>query len=382
MMGNVTILNSEAAADFSRGHAVGDVVSCMRDIGLASLARMYCPEERLFHFRLARNAHGIVPQGLSHRYTAIALIGLAGESPQTAAAVLGKHSAHDVCERMIQDAATSTNLGDVALTCWAAIANQHDPEVAFRRMLDLRPELSSQPTVEFAWALTALCVAPERGDDELRNGVAERLMQSFSSEAGIFPHNIGTSNRRSHVACFADQVYPILALSEFSRLTGNRKALSVASRCARQICSCQGAAGQWWWHYDARTGDVIEGYPVYAIHQDAMGPMALFALRDAGGPDFSKEINLGLSWLASAPELDGGSLIDDAAGVIWRKVARREPNKFTRYAQAAASWLHPSLRVPAIDATLPARIIDYETRPYHIGWMLYAIQRAGSTWKV
>ena len=41
---------------------------------------------------------------------------------------------------------------------------------------------------------------------------------------------------------------------------------------------------------DVRTGRVIEGYPVYAIHQDAMGPMALFALEDACGVQHWDEV--------------------------------------------------------------------------------------------
>jgi hypothetical protein len=76
--------------------------------------------------------------------------------------------------------------------------------------------------------------------------------------------------------------------------------------------------------------------------------------------------------LASSPELRGGSLVDRAAGLIWRKVARREPGKLTRYAQAVASGLHPRLRLPLADALFPPGTIDYEDRPYHLGWVLHA----------
>jgi len=58
---------------------VSEVVRKLRSIAIHSLARMYRPEEQLFAFRLRRNGQGEVLEGVSRRYTAIALIGLADE---------------------------------------------------------------------------------------------------------------------------------------------------------------------------------------------------------------------------------------------------------------------------------------------------------------
>ena len=55
--------------------------------------------------------------------------------------------------------------------------------------------------------------------------------------------------------------------------------------------------GQWWWHYDSLTGNVFQRYPVYAVHQHGMAPMALFALADAARLDFSQSICNGLAWI-------------------------------------------------------------------------------------
>ena len=152
----------------------------------------------------------------------------------------------------------------------------------------------------------------------------------------------------------------------------NNARVDASLACARHFCALQGDKGQWWWHYDVRSGRVIEGYPVYAVHQDSMAPMALLEVQDATGHSFAREIALGMSWLEASPELEGGSLIDDNAGIIWRKVARREPAKLSRYLQAAASGVHPTLRVPGIEKILRPTAIDYEDRPYHLGWVLYA----------
>jgi hypothetical protein len=100
--------------------------------------------------------------------------------------------------------------------------------------------------------------------------------------------------------------------------------------------------------------------------------MALLALAAAGGPRMDAHIARGLSWLASAPELKDGSLIDPAAHMVWRKVARREPGKTSRYIQSATARFLPSLRAPGLDRLFPPGEIDYEDRPYHYGWLLYA----------
>ncbi len=116
---------------------------------------------------------------------------------------------------------------------------------------------------------------------------------------------------------------------------------------------------------------MLERYPVYSVHQDSMAPMALFALAEACGQDHSESIEKGLRWLVNPAEKTE-SLIDVERNVIWRKLARREPNKLARRLHAAASRLHPTIRLPAVDVAFPPNTVDYETRPYHMGWILHA----------
>lgn len=350
------------------------LVERLRSLALSGLARMYQPEERLFVFRLRGSRRGLVAEGLSRRYSAISLIGLAGESESAAKVIVGGHGLHDVCGRLMADITRVDNLGDVALTLWAARAVGYpDRRWARERLHELRPADRPYPVIELAWALAALCADEAAPAGDLRHRLAQRLVDSCRPRSGLFPHGGGvTRGMGAHVSCFADLVYPIHALALYAGLTGDPDALDAATRCGRQLHRLQGPAGQWWWHYDRRTGRVIERYPVYAVHQDAMAPLAFFALEAAGGPSFREAVHKGLDWLERAPELGGGSLIDEEAGIIWRKVARREPGKLARYAQAAASRVHPALRVPGLDLLLPARVIDHEDRPYHLGWLLRA----------
>jgi hypothetical protein len=374
-VGSAVGVAASAGATGKSAPGAAELISRLRPIAIRSLRRMYAPQEKLFVFRLRRQSGVVVRQGLSPRYTAITLIGLAEADDSVRASILGEHSLHDVCERLKQEAERSQNLGDVALITWAAQAVGYpDRRWAWQKLMSLRPHDAGHPTVEAAWTLAALCVDREAPCARQREQLAQRLLGSFSRRAHVFPHLLGDQGKglRAHVACFADQVYPIHALSHYFMLAGERAALQAAEACAGQICRLQGDAGQWWWHYDYRTGDVVEGYPVYAIHQDAMAPMALFALRQAGGADFSKELEKGLAWLEGCPELGGGSLIDVDADLVWRKVARREPAKLSRALQAGASRLHSALRVPGTDVAFPATAVDYEDRPYHLGWLFYA----------
>jgi hypothetical protein len=310
-----------------------------------------------------------MPAGVSDRYSAIMLIGLAADG--LANWDLPYDPATLVAE-MVNDLATWHNLGDAALIAWAAHAIGVDSTAAWGHVRHLFERRAAHPTVETAWALAAATIDHRTAGNDLQRRLAEHLLTAWNPSTGLFGHTAGGHNSRSHVSCFADQVYPIFALARYAAQQVDLASLDTAAKCGRRICALQGHDGQWPWHYDPRTGLVVESYPVYAVHQDAMGPMALRALQDAGGGQFDTFISKGLRWLESAPELHGGSLIDDDAHMVWRKVARREPLKMTRYVQAACTRLHPRLRAPGVDALFPPGVIDREDRPYHWGWFLYA----------
>jgi len=356
-------------------------VQRLRRIALDSLRRMFVPAEGQFVFRIRKNSGGMVSEGRSKRYTAIALIGLANESEAASRRVLAGAARAEIAGRFLAEVGAWANLGDVALTLWAGRACADASRApALDRLRELDPLGRPHATVELAWSLTALCVGPGGlMDESLARGIARRLLSCFGERSSVFSHwaTDGSAGGtripiwRRHLACFADQVYPIQALSHYGGLTRDGNALEAARRCAEHICRLQGEAGQWWWHYDVRTGDVVEGYPVYAVHQDAMAPMALLAAAGATGVDFSAAIGRGLDWLAHSPEI-GASLVDESSNVIWRKVCRREPGKLVRGMQAAVSCCHRSLRVPGVNVIFPPISIDYESRPYHMGWILYA----------
>ena len=280
-------------------------------------------------------------------------------------------------------ARTHQDPGAVALAAWAAAEVDHRFDAAlFERLRRWLTNPEPLPTVDVSWMLTAAVAARALGDTTEVADRASRRLLAAQSPHGIFPHALPAASQgrfRAHVGCFADQVYPVQALARLAAATGDAPALIAANRCAARICALQGADGQWWWHYDVRDGSVVEGFPVYSVHQHAMGPMALFDLLESGGDDHRHEIFLGLRWLETHPEVLG-ELVDERHGVVWRKVGRREPAKAVRKLNAVTTSLRPGLHLPGLDRAFPPTEIDHECRPYELGWLLYAwLRPSGST---
>lgn len=313
-------------------------------------------------------------EGTNLRYGAMAALGLGRTSEATQRRVLSGRCAAEITRLTATAAQTSDDPGAVALAVWAAAEVDHSfagPLVSrLRELLDGRP----LPTVDAAWMLTAGVAAASYGDADDVVARATALLLDHAGASGLYPHMLPASAQarwRSHVGSFADQVYPLQALARASTLTGDRSLLERANAIAERLCRLQGEAGQWWWHYDSRDGSVVEAYPVYSVHQHAMGPMVLFDLWEAGGDDHRGEIARGLGWLTRHPEVVE-ELVSERHRLVWRKVGRREPPKAARAIAALTTSLRPGLRLPGLDRVLPTTVVDHECRPYELGWLLYA----------
>jgi len=333
---------------------------------------------------------------MSVRYSAIAALGLNRAGEATRRQVLGGQDLPELLPGILGLALAGRDPGALALAVWSTVevASATSGEAALperdrlARALDrlLRTARAGVPlaTIDQAWALMALLAAGRSPAVAELAGGAEQVAEATDCAAahllasqgagGLFPHHVapGRSSRlRSHVSCFADQAYPIQALSRYSAAAGGARALEAAVACAERIVALQGDQGQWWWHYDWRRGSVIERYPVYSVHQYALAPMALLEVRDAGGPAHGPAIAKGLGWLVEHPEA-GGELIVDELGVVWRTVGRHEPSKIVRTFRSAASAAAPGLRLSWLDWVFPPGPVQRECRPFELGWLLYA----------
>ncbi|WP_214409882.1 hypothetical protein [Sphaerisporangium fuscum] len=364
-------------------------VTDMVDLAVRGLPPGYVDGEFVFTRRGRVEGDGAdakwtaVPEGRSVRYTAIVALGVNTLPEERQRQALAGETALELAGRLVKRLPQVTGLGDAALIAWAAAETGH-PELpaALEHLARLDDALSDGAqvyTVEAAWALAGLVAARKAGGDvpDARLERSRARILGGLAEDRLYRHVLGPAAGplvpwyRAHVGCFADQVYPLQALARLHALTGDAEALRAAEQVSEGICAAQGAEGQWWWHYDARSGAVVEGYPVYSVHQLSMGPMALLDLADAGGRLRMDEIALGLRWMLERPET-GERLVLPELDLTWRKAAREDPRKVVRGARAAATRVMQGARLSVLDKVYPPVAVDRECRPYELGWLLYA----------
>lgn len=316
--------------------------------------------------------------GFSIRYAAISQIGIA-EWLKTHP----EDRAHlpNLWPKIIDNYHNITDIGDLALVLWAAVANKADNCELLARTLSTswQSQANLCNAVELGWIIQACTLAlSEQGHlkphiGPVLNQAKTNLVSLFRPQQNLFQRHNRTGlaeiiSRR--IACFADQVYPILAMSTYGLLFNDKQSIEIAAIATEKICRLQGPLGQWWWHYDTSRGEVSEEYPVFSVHQHAMAPMAIMASDKASGENHLREIELSLRWIFGNNELNSDMVLDNI-GIIWRDIEKREPVKLSRGLRSllCISNLH-SLNKLAGKCFIGFRI-NYECRPYELGWILY-----------
>ncbi len=276
------------------------------------------------------------------------------------------------------------NIGDLGLLLWlCALMTPERYEEVYRSFnvanaLGHYRDGPGGPTMELAWFISGLAhgaMAGQRnipGLTDLAHTCFE-LIKKNQGRNGVFGHLASRKGiagaLRGRLGSFADQVYPIYALSKFGRAFGNDEALQSAQQCAQTICEFQGQLGQWWWHYDSQTGRVVGRYPVYSVHQDAMAPMALLALGESTEQDYTSYIFKGLAWIYGGNELNR-NLCETSTNIVWRSIYLPKPRSYIMKAGSLLGF-GPGTAAPA------GLRVDFEDRPYHFGWVLYALGQYG-----
>lgn len=355
-----------------------DTVRRFVNLAVQGLVPMFDRQRQLFCYKLKKSDQGMVQEGLSHRYTMMTLMGL-HRLQQSGATSPFDHKA--MIQALVSDLAWVDNLGDLGVLLWMCGVVCPEKFAQLEPRLDLQTALTrfrgarQGVTMELAWFLTGLSywgqAHPEKLSQlELLAFETYKILSKNQGERGFFGH-LSTSASivgmaRGRTGSFADQVYPIYGMAQFSKAYGHEEAAKRALKCAQGICEDQGPLGQWWWHYDAPGGRVTDGYPVFSVHQHAMGPMTLFGLGEVIDRNFDEWIYKGLRWINSNNEL-GYDMEAPANGVIWRCIFRSR-RSLSRYLKAGfGSYSNTVQHHRAEDLE-----VKFECRPYELGWLLYA----------
>jgi hypothetical protein len=345
------------------------------ELAAAGLVQMFDEESRLFCNTFIRTESGMVRRGISHRYTLMTLLGLhrfessGGKS---------RIATQPVLDDLLRDTSWIASAGDLGLLLWTCA--ELAPECVQQVYRDAKaaealtrfPDGRQGCTMEVAWYLTGLANCCRIGHSELPGlneqiVAAREILESNSGQSGVYGHSAKSKSPagqlRRKIGSFADQVYPTIAFSHLSRALHDAEAREMALRTARTMCQLQASQGEWCWHYNSMTGRVVNRYPIYSVHQHAMGPMMLFAAAEATGCNFREAIYRGLGWISGQNEL-GLDFVEKPLNLVWRCLYLERPEAYLDTTLRALK-----LRTGAGSGRLNVR---YECRPYELGWLLYA----------
>jgi hypothetical protein len=351
-------------------------IPALCDMAAAGLAKMLDPERHMFCAVFNRTEKGMSRERLSPRYTMMTLLGLhryeqsGGCSPVAIAPML---------DALLLDTHWIGSAGDLGLLLWtcAELVPEWLPDVYQRvgaqNALERFSDGRRGRTMEVAWYLTGIASCYLAGYGDLR-GLADQAVTA----RGILERNCGVSGVYGHlsrngslagyvrgrVGSFADQVYPTIAFARLSLALHDEEAGQMALRTAEKMCELQGPLGEWCWQYDSVSVKVVSRYPVYSVHQHAMGPMMLQAVSEATGFDFSEAIDRSLAWISGNNELHR-DFVEPSLGLVWRCIYL---DSLDAYTDAALRVMH--FRRGAADANRLS--VRHECRPYELGWLLYA----------
>lgn len=233
-------------------------------------------------------------------------------------------------------------------------------------------------TMGLAWMLTALTFEFRRNNNLFVESklidVAQLLNKRFIKKTRFFLHRDKKNARwdiRYNIANFADQAYSIYALSMYTHFTKDERYLETLNLCGRKISSFQGKKGQWWWHYNALTGSIIQKYPVFSVHQDSIAPFALMALSDVSNVSYNSNISLGLRWISKENELEF-DMINEDRNFVRRGIGRNWIlSKIQKLTTVASNFNLTHGMAEKYDQPKYLKVINWE-HSYHLGWILYA----------
>jgi hypothetical protein len=327
-------------------------------------------------------------------YSTVSLVGILIQGRRPADSVLPLGAAMDSAHAAVADRGVP---GELANMVWAsALAGDARGETLLATLSETEPR--SRPSGELGQVLHGLTIGadafPGKRDAAMAAAArcAAELEQRFCPGADVFratPPRRGLPRRElieSRFTHFASQVYPLHGLAAFHLAAGTRPPDAVGL-VARRVVEAQGSLGQWWWLYSTRARRVVEGYPVYSVHQDGMAFLGLMELERLGVGDFAEPLRLGLDWLSGANEL-GTDLVDREPPLINRCIQRSGSEADGAYGISRPNFIRAigrSLVPRAVRDRNEAEAADlevlHECRSYHLGWLLYAdslVQRAAA----
>jgi hypothetical protein len=176
-----------------------------------------------------------------------------------------------------------------------------------------------------------------------------------------------TLPHRRDVVSFGALAYFLRSIYEYAEYRSNEAAFALFRKALFHTLRLQGRNGEWPWMIDARSGRVLDPYPVFSVHQLSMGMLFVLPAMNGGLISDRDVVARSVGWVLGKNEL-ATPLVVHEPFFIYRSVQRREvlpkARRYIRSVINAAKRREPQ----AVD---PSRLaINLESRSYEWGWLL------------
>jgi hypothetical protein len=354
-------------------------------IALRVLPQMYDEQSNLFSQKALLRDGRLVNRGQNAYYSAASMVGILAQPAVSPETVVPVGKALDA----LQAACDSDHGGPLLSTTLWAGALAGDPRAArLVASLDESLVVEQAESAALGQVLRGLVAGADAFPDvrdaalDLGQRCAAELLGRHSARSRVFRAMPGRpSGLRTilgaRITSFASQVYPLLGLASLCSCRGETPPLALR-QTAEHLVEAQGPLGQWWWLYSPSNATVLEGYPVYSVHQDGMAFMGLVPVEQLGEGSYREALALGLDWLDERNELSI-PLVTEEPPFICRNIQRVGSDADAAFgisrgnlARAVARSWHPG-SVSDQTEVAPEELEPLrECRSYHLGWLLYA----------
>jgi hypothetical protein len=354
-------------------------------IALRALPQMYDERSSLFSQKALPQGDRLVNRGENAYYSAASMVGILSQPDVSPDTVVPVGKALDALQ-----AACVTDHGPPLLstTLWAGAIVGDSRSAGLVSSLERSLDVEQSESAALGQVLRGLLAGAETFPEvrdaalALAQRCAAELLDRHSAHSRVFramprrPSGLRTM-LGARITSFASQVYPLLGLASLYAYRGETPPPALR-QTAEHLVEAQGPLGQWWWLYSPSTATVLEGYPVYSVHQDGMAFMGLVPVEKLGEGSYAKALALGVDWLYERNELSL-TLVEEEPPFICRNIQRvgsgaDAPFGISRsnFYRTVARSLRPGSvsdqTVAAPEELEPLR----ECRSYHLGWLLYA----------
>lgn len=217
------------------------------------------------------------------------------------------------------------------------------------------------------WGAAAATRAGVARADGLGRTATGLVREHFVDARTGLPRHSVRPYRRSIVS-FGSLTYFLRAMHEAATAFGDEQAASLFSGGVRRALGLQGPQGEWPWLLHVGSGDPIDAYPIFSVHQDSMAMLFLLPALDAGEPGVAEGIDRSLAWCFGENEL-GAEFYRSAPFSAARSIERPEgERRLQRYLRFLAYTV--TRRSGGFGARNTR--VNEECRSYHLGWILFA----------